>query len=529
VRGLLPLLLLVVPTSALCVDVVTGASKREQRAGTAEAEVWITGRGFQPRAVVAVSGDGITERRMSVVVPEDARADEGRGDGIAYYFAIDAAATLGPRDVTVTDVDGTSVTRPGAIEIIPADGNPDPPPPEPDAGADPPPPEPDPPPRANPGDVDVVTRASPNFGAQGDQVNLWIVGSSFTPGLSVTFSDPKLVPAEFEGQPIPPEVVRNAQVHRDANGDEVASDGIQYFLRIPADTELGRVDVTVTNPNGTTATGQRLFNVVRPGEAPPPEPGDGDIDGLTGASPRAARAGHNVSLWVWGDGIQPGAVVRFDSPSVRPYAESEVIAESTSHEGFSGVRNFLVIAPDALPGPVPIIVTNPNGTEARAAALFEIVEDAADGRGAFVDDDGPCPDNTTAIEAVSRVSPDRVERGEVVNLTIEGRAFACGASVRISGGGLKAASEPRLVRQADDPLATALLWEIEVEADATPGARDVTVVNPNNSSKTLREAFVILGDSDTARQQGTAFCAARPGRLPGAWWFLLVAALRRRP
>ena len=534
------ILALCVPAPALCVDAVTGASRREQQAGNAEAELWITGRGFQVGATVAISGNGITERQRAVVVPEAARGDGGRGDGIAYYFAIAPDAAPGARDVTVTDVDGTTVTRPGAVEILPA-GEP-PPPPPPDAGPDPvpgadagpdpdpdPDPDPPPPPRGNPDDVDVVTRASPSFGAQGEQVNLWVVGASFQPGLSVAFSNPALGPAEVDGAPLPVEVVRNAEEVRDADGQVVATtDGIQYFLRIPQDAAPGRVDVTVTNPNGTSAVGARLFNVVRPGERPAPEPGDGDIDGLTGASPRAARAGHAVSLWVWGNGIEPGATVRFDSPSITAYDDSEVVAVSTSHPGFSGVRNFLNVSPDALPGPVAITVTNPNGTVAQAGGIFEIVEDAAGGGGAYVDDGGPCPDNSTTIEGVSRVSPDRVDRGETVQLTIEGRAFACGASIRISGGGLKAIGEPRLVREADDPLSTALLWEIEVEDGAEPGARDVTVINPNNSSKTFRDAFTVLGDAEGARQTGAAFCAARPGATTSGWWWLALLGIRRR-
>ncbi len=530
-RSILALLMLM-PAPALAVDAVTGASRREQPAGQEHAVLWIVGRGFAPGLSVSISGDGLTQLRDPEVVPEAERRDGGRGDGINYHFSIDAAATQGARDITVNGGDGTSATGQGLVEIV----APDPNAPQPDVGAPAPsdggPPDPnrpdggaqEPQPQGQPGDVDIVTRASPRGAEQGAQVNLWIVGRSFAPGLTVTFSNEALGPADIEGNPIRPEVVRNAESERGM------ADGIQYFLRVPQDAEPGPVDVTVTNPNGTSATGRRVLQVVRPGERPPPVDGDGDVDGVTGASPRVARAGQNISLWIWGTGFEPGAQVRFASPSIRPYAEPEVVKVSTSHEGFSGVRNFLVVDDDTLPGPVDFEVVNPNGTTAAGQGLFEIVEDAAGGGGAYVEDGGPCPDNLTSIEAVSRVSPVQVERGSSVSLTIEGRAFACGASVRISGGGLSASGQPRLVRDPNDPAATALLWEIEVLEDAEPGSRDVTVINPNNTSKTLEEAFRVAtsGQGGTS-QKGGAFCSVTPGRsLDPPWAFLILAIARRR-
>ncbi len=526
--------LLSLPLPALAVDAVTGASRREQQAGT-DAAIWITGRGFDPGATVSISGDGLMQTADPAIVPEAERVDGGRGDGITYRFSIDRNASPGPRDITVTGGDGSSATGVGLIEIVAPDPNqppPDPdaaPPPagDPDAGAPPPNPGADagedpPPPQGQPGEVDIVTRASPSAGEQGAQVNLWIVGRSFSPGLTVTFSNPALGPAEFEGQPIGAEVVRAAE------SEQQMADGIQYFLRIPSDADPGQVDITVTNPNGTSATGQGIFRVLRPGEIPPPEPGAGDLDGITGASPRAGRAGHNVSLWLWGEGFETGAKVRFSSPAIQPYAEAEVIKNSTSHPGYSGMRLFLQVDGSALPGPVTIVVTNPNGTSVEAAGLFEIVEDAAGGGGAYVEDGGPCPDVLTSIEAISRVTPDRVEPGEAVSLTIEGRAFACGASVRIGGGGLEAVGEPRLVRSAEDPALTALIWDIQVKPDATPGSRDVTVINPNNSSKTLESAFLVVGSEVGAEQTGTAFCRATPARDVAPWALICLLALRRR-
>ncbi len=515
--------------AAAAVDAITGASKREQMAPNAEAAVWINGRGFEAGSTVVISGDGVAERQPPLVVQSEDRSDGGRTDGIAYYFVLDANATPGPRDITVTAPDGRSLTAFNAIEVI-GGGQPPPPPPM-DAGVQPPPQpgvdagappnNPNDPPPAQPGRVDVVSRASPGYGAQGEQVNLWIVGRSFTPGLTVTFSAPGLGPAEVDGAPLPIEVVRNAESE---NGQ---ADGIQYYLRIPSEAPVGLVDITVANPDGSRATGAGLFDVLAPGAVPTPRPGDGDVDGITGASPRAMRAGRNVSLWLWGDGFDTGATVSFSNPGIRPYAEPEVVKVSQSHPGFSGIRNFLLVEPTAQPGPITITVTNPNGTTAQADALLTLVDantPIGDPGGGATGDGGPCPDETTTIESVLRVEPDKLSRGETVALRIVGRAFACGANIVIPGGGLRAIDAPRLERDPLDPFTTTLVWTLEVQADAAPGARDVTVINPNNTSKTLPAAFQITAarDDDDAT---TSACRATPGRASGGAAGLLLATL----
>jgi MYXO-CTERM domain-containing protein len=394
----------------------------------------------------------------------------------------------------------------------------------------PPPPPPDgavPPPQN--GSVDVVSRASPAYGAQGDQVNLWIVGREFVPGAQVAFSSPGIGPALVDGQPIPPEVVRRAE------SEQGKSDGLQYFARIAPNAATGPVDVTITNPDGSSATGAALFQIIEPGQAPPVRPGDGDVQTVTGASPRAMRAGRNVSLWIWGKGFETGARVDYSNASLRPYAEPSVVEVSQSHPGFAGIRSFLTVDGTALPGPVDVTVTNPNGTRATGQGIITIVEAAGTpgdpGGGGAVEYTGPCPDEATSIEAVLSVDPPTVARGDTVNLAISGRAFACGASIVIPGGGLRQVDTPRLVRQAADPLQTTLFWQIEVAEDATLGPRDVTVVNPNNTSKTLTAAFEVV-EAERERPTGVAFCQARPGDggSPAAVLLLAVPALlvRRR-
>ena len=519
---------------ARAVDAVTGASKDALPAGTADAAIWITGRGFADGLTVALSGDGISPNGELDVVPQDARIDGGRGDGITFRFAIAPTASPSPRDITVTGADGSSATLNGGFTVLPPANAPNPdspdaaipsgnePVPGADAGAGPVQPPPPPPPS---GRVDVVSRASPSFGEQGAQVNIWVVGRSFQAASQVSFSVPALVPALYNGQPLDIEVVPQAE------SEQGLADGLIYFLRIPGETPVGDVSITVTNADGSSATGQGIFRVVAQGQVPPPQPGDGNIDALSGASPRAVRAGRHVSMWVWGKGFEPQAQIAFSEPNIKSYAHAEVIRVSQSHPGFSGIRSFLVVEAAAAPGPVRITVTNPNGTEAAADDLLTVVGGQggpSPGNLDAIGYDGPCPDEVTYLGSVESVLPGEVPRGEAVNLGINGRAIACGASVVIPGGGITALDSPRLVRSDPaDPLQTTLFWQIEIAEDAKLGPRDVTVVNPNNSSKTLVGAFVIVDPEEegSSASGGFVFCQAQPGRGGAPWRLGLLGLL----
>lgn len=546
---LIILAMLALPLPAWAVDAISGASRREQATNTPNAAIWIVGRGFVAGSTVTISGNGImaTPGRDPLVITEAERIDGGRGDGIAYYFSIAADADLGPRNITVTAPDGRSVTGMALIEIMPGMG----PAPEPEPGpegepamnpgpeAEPnPQPEAVPPPVPQDGVVTEVTRASPRAGEVGAQVNVWIAGRSFSPGLDVKFSDPALGPASFRGAPLAYGIVRNAESER---GEY---DGIQYYLRIGAEAQIGPVDVTVTAADGgSQAVGRGIFEVVNVGEAPAPLPGDGDIQAVSGASPAAVRAGRNVAIWMWGLGIAEGARIEFGAPGIEMVAPSEVVEQAANNPGFAGVRNYLKIDATAPPGPVAVTITNPNGTSATAEQLFTIVPPAGgvgggnpmgggDGPVASpgVVGDGTCPDQLTSIEGITEVKPAVFGRGEVINVAVIGRAFACGANVIIPGGGLTPLDEPRIVRDPADPLATTLFWRLQVADDARAGSRDLTVINPNNTSKTLVGAFAIDAPDSAAGSDDVAFCAQTPGRPHGAWWllFLGVLGLRRR-
>ena len=55
------------------------------------------------------------------------------------------------------------------------------------------------------------------------------------------------------------------------------------------------------------------------------------VDEITGASPRAVRAGRNVAVWMWGEGFAEGADVTFGVPGVELVAPSEVVEEAQNN------------------------------------------------------------------------------------------------------------------------------------------------------------------------------------------------------
>jgi hypothetical protein len=480
------------PAAALAVDAVTGASPPSRPAGTAQAILWITGQGFTPGATVALAGGGINQIAAPVVVPEAELVDGGRGDGIRWTVSIAADALQGARDVIVTGPDGTMATGRGLFTVgapgsMPPSQPPTQPPTAPPTGPGTvPPSEPEPIPIG----VDVVSRASPTYGGQGEQVNLWIVGRTFADGTTVEFSRPGLGPAVAEGVgPLPLKIVRNVAAE---NGK---ADGIEYYLRIDPTTELGPVDITVVGPDGTRATGVGLFDIVPAGQAPPDD-GMGNVDSITGASPGAFRSGRNVSLWLWGKGIASGAQLEFSQPGISPYSPYEAVEGAANYPGYDGMRAFLLVEASVPAGPVDVTVVNPNGSRATGRALVTVVGagDPLPGSGDAIDDVGTCLPPDTTVEEITRVAPRQVAPGSPLPLAIVGRGFACGASVLLAGGGLQApvGTAPRIVRSPNDPTQTTLYWDLDVTPDARLGPRDVTIVNPNNSSKTLRAAFEIV-------------------------------------
>ena len=328
--------------------------------GDSDAEIWLQTEPVEPPFEVYLSGDGLSLTTPPVLMHNALDGDDAAYDHIAVYFEVAEDASPGIRDIWLEDQNGLRVIR-GAFVVTPTSSP---------IGT-----------YRQAVRVDAVSRASPSYARPGEQVNLWLVGRGFEPTSSVSFDREGLGPAVLNGEPIP------SEVHLRSQGQNNELDGLQYYLQVggPEQVQPGPVSVTVTNVDGSSATGVGLIEILPPGQTSPPPNLNQPVDAITGASPRAVFLGRNVSLWIWGEGFANGAQVEFLSPQtgapmqgIQSYAPSEVVERSTSHPGYSGIRSFLLIDAMAPLGPVDVRITNPNGSSQTARQLFSLVN-AADG------------------------------------------------------------------------------------------------------------------------------------------------------
>ena len=143
-------------------------------------------------------------------------------------------------------------------------------------------------------------------------------------------------------------------------------------------------------------------------------------------------------------------------------------------------------------------------------AVITIAHEASVGaRNLTVTEPGGCREVFEgAVEITERprpmqLTPSSLKQGETAEVTISGQAFAADAVVEFSGSGIEAG-------EAEDVVATAFHVTVSVAAGATPGARDVTVVNGDGGKGTCHGCFVVNEALSGPIQSGTSY------RLAGA-------------
>ncbi|WP_257450218.1 IPT/TIG domain-containing protein [Archangium lipolyticum] len=292
---------------------------------------------------------------------------------------------------------------------------------------------------------------SPRSGSGNGGTMVTLSGSDFAPGARVTF-----------GGVAAPVV-------------EVASSS-SLTATTPAHT-VGRVDVTVTHPDGQRAT---LFGAFTYEAAPPPV--------LSSVSPAAGPSRGGISVTLRGSGFVPGASVRFGGVA----ASSVLVVSGTS---------ISTLSPAHEPGRVDVEVINPDGGRAVLAGgfLYEV--------------DGP--------PTVSSVSPNTGSTKGGTVITVRGRNFAPNARVTLGG----ADATNVVVASSTSLTATTPLR-------ATPGTVDVFVLNPDGANGHLAGGFTYTEEPRPGEGEGEGGgcggCAGVPG-LPGVAPFLLLGlALRLR-
>jgi hypothetical protein len=237
----------------------------------------LTGSALQAGATVTFSGTGITVNSVT-----------GGGPTLAVNVTLDPGATLGARNVTVTNPDGGAVSKSNAFAV-----------------------------NAPP----AITSISPTFRAQGVTGSVVINGSGYlsniTTGAAVSFGAGVTVNS----------FVRNSASKLTAN------------ITVDPAAAPGPRDVTVTNPDGGVATCGGCFTVnPRPTITPPPTPvpqGVGVANRVVSVTGTGFQAGATVSL---GAGVTVAATVNSDT--------SLTLTVSVANNAATGFRNLVVTNPD---------------------------------------------------------------------------------------------------------------------------------------------------------------------------------------
>jgi hypothetical protein len=201
--------------------------------------------------------------------------------------------------------------------------------------------------------------------------------------------------------------------------------------------------VTVTNPDGDTASGTGIFTV----DAAPT---------VTSTSPSSEVQGAvSQTVTITGTGFASGATVAFSGTGITVNSTTFVSATSLSVN--------LSVAAGAATGARNVTVTNPDagvGTK----------------NGAFTVDAAP---------TVTAVSPASRGQGAVSQtVTITGTGFVSGATAAFSGSGIT-------VNSTSFVNATTLRASITISATAATGAGDVTVTNPDAGQATGTGLFTV--------------------------------------
>ena len=348
--------------------------------GVSNQNVTISGTGFAVGAVAAFANPAITVNSTTVV----------SGTQLTANISIASGATPGTSDVTVTNLDGGVATATGLFAI---NGSPS------------------------------VTSTNPGAGDQGaTSFNVTVNGTSFESGANASFT---------------------------ATGITVNSTTFVSPTRLTANISIagsaptGTSDVTVANPDGSTATGSAVFSV-----NPAPT--------VTGVNPGSATQGaSNQNVTITGTGFDNG-------PALAASFGSGITTNSVTYVSATQVTANITVAGTASTGAHDVTLTNGDGSSAAAAGAFTV----------------------SKAPTIATLSPSALGQGASnQNVTITGTGFDPTSSVGFGAG--------ITVNSTTFVSATQLTANITVAPTATTGAHDVTVNNGDGSTGTGSGAFTV--------------------------------------
>jgi hypothetical protein len=333
----------------------------------------------------------------------------------------------------------------------------------------------------------------------GGQVNLWIEGRSFPDNVEVKFNTPEIDVAYVNNEPIPDAL----RVRHNTASSRGYMDGIYYKIRISPLAPLGPVEITIKDPTtGSTLTADRLFEIVPRGEGLNlNQEGAVEIESVTGASPVAVRAGSDSAMWVYGQGFNLFSEIRYSVPTIQEAQPSEAVISAANWPGYDGFRSYLRIPANTPVGPVDVTVKNPNNSTATKMAAFEVFPSngapiVGGGGGAPVPECNE-DDSDLYVQLVGQMTPNIIQQGETVTVSLAGMGFGCSPLILITGlGGVEMLSPAYRSPDPINPALQNLNFTIRVAANAPPGPRSVTVVNPNMSQQHNPQAFTVVAADD---------------------------------
>lgn len=229
------------------------------------------------------------------------------------------------------------------------------------------------------------------------------------------------------------------------------------------------VQATQADDSGNVGTSNTVTFTVA---APPP----GMV--VSSVSPAVVSQGAtNAALTVSGSGFVDGAQVSVSG--------SGVTVTGTTVTSETSLSITVDVAADASTGSRDLDVTAPGRTAGSCTACLTV---------------STAP--SIAAPIPTSASPSSLGQGATAQtVTVTGSGFQAGATVQVSGSGVSAT-----VRSV---TATSVSLSVTVAADATTGARDLSVVNPDGGSGTCPGCFAVVAGPKVASVSPTALPRGR--------------------
>ncbi len=337
----------------------------------------LTGTNLVNGAGVVFSGTGITVNTVTFNSPTQ----------LTVNISVAPTATIGARNVTVTNPDGGTATCNNCFTV-------------------------------NTGPT--LTTVTPNARGQGFTGNLTLTGTNLVNGAGVVFSGTGITVNT---------VTFNSPTQLTVN------------ISVAPTATIGARNVTVTNPDGGTATCNNCFTV-----------NTGPT--LTTVTPNARGQGFTGNLTLTGTNLVNGAGVVFSGTGIT--------VNTVTFNSPTQLTVNISVAPTATIGARNVTVTNPDGGTATCNNCFTV-------------NTGP---------TLTTVTPNARGQGFTGNLTLTGTNLVNGAGVVFSGTGIT-------VNTVTFNSPTQLTVNISVAPTATIGARNVTVTNPDGGTATCNNCFTV--------------------------------------